>query len=100
MSSATKNQGKIKNITLISIAVILTIIATQNLQTVNVNVLFWDLSVSLILLIAIVFAWGLIFGYIMHAVKSKKSDLPDTEGTKTDDGKKKKKLFGKNKPAE
>lgn len=100
MKDSPKKQGNIKNIVLIVIAVIVTIIATQNIQTVNINVLFWDLSVSLILLIGIVFAWGLIFGYIMHAVKRKKPALSDIEKTKTDVEKKKKRFFGKNKPAE
>lgn len=100
MSSPSDKPGRTKNIALIVIAVLLTIFATQNIQSININILFWDLNIALILLIAIVFICGLIAGYIIHAVKSKKSDKAGAQDTQDKGKKKKKGLFGKKKTTE
>ena len=69
-----------KYIALIVIAVSLTIIATQNTQTINVNLLFWDISLSLILLIGIIFIAGFSMGYLICLVRRRKKDQAHVTG--------------------
>ena len=89
-----------KYITLIVIAVALTIIATQNTQTTNVNLLFWDISLSLILLIGVAFLAGFSMGYIICLVKRRKKDASsdnDDAGPADTDSPGKKSFFRKKK---
>ncbi len=60
---------KIKNILLIIIIGILIIISTQNTQEVNIKLIFWDITTSLIILIYIIFVISFLLGMIFSGMK-------------------------------
>jgi len=75
---------KTRSVILLALAVCVTIIATQNTGAVSFNLLFWDMSMPLILLIVIVFVAGFLIGYLLPGLrrisqrdKKKKSGKPD-----------------------
>lgn len=52
------------------IALIVVVIFTlQNAEVVNVNFLFWRLSISRVILLLIVFCSGFLLGYILHSIR-------------------------------
>jgi uncharacterized integral membrane protein len=67
---------KIKNILLVIIIGLLIIISTQNIQEVNVKLIFWEINISLIILIyinfVISFALGVIYSGMRRAYKTRK----------------------------
>jgi uncharacterized integral membrane protein len=63
---------KVKLWTLTAMAVLITIIATQNMGPVDLKLLFWDLTLPFIVFLGIVFTAGLFFGYTMARLKRKK----------------------------
>jgi uncharacterized integral membrane protein len=69
---------KFKTIILIALAVLITILTIQNVQEVEVNILFWNLSSPLIAVIFIMLAAGFLVGYLVKSIgkKSQKGQLP------------------------
>lgn len=61
-----KNLRQIKVWLAVALSVVVFILVIQNRQTVTVNVLFWNLQVSLIILIPFIFLIGLVVGYVMR----------------------------------
>lgn len=61
-----KNRRQIKVWLAVALSVVVFILVIQNRQTVTVNVLFWNLQVSLIILIPFIFLIGLVVGYVMR----------------------------------
>jgi len=59
----------------VALAVIITVVATQNMQPVEFRILFWSCSLSLILLFCIVFITGFIAGYAVSLIR-RKSGIP------------------------
>lgn len=67
---------KIKNILLVVFIGLLIIISTQNIQEVNVKLVFWEINISLIVLIyvnfVISFALGVMYSGMRRAYKTRK----------------------------
>jgi uncharacterized integral membrane protein len=57
---------KIKLWLAVVLSVIVFVLVVQNTQAVTVSVLFWNLQVSLIILIPFVFLVGLVVGYVLR----------------------------------
>jgi uncharacterized membrane protein YciS (DUF1049 family) len=68
---------KIRTIILITLVIIVTIISTQNIQTITFNFIFWDISLSLIILMYIILIIGFIIGIsISPLIKISRRKLP------------------------
>ncbi len=64
-----------KTLTILILVVIAAILSLQNTHTVEVNILFWTASYSLIILIYIVLAAGFIAGFFTNkSLKTGKKD--------------------------
>lgn len=50
----------------VALSVIIFILVIQNTQPVRLRVIFWDLTMSLVLLIPFVFLLGMVVGYILR----------------------------------
>lgn len=50
------------------------IFTLQNSETVTVNLLFWKMEMSRIILILVVLLIGFLLGYIFHGARKKQSD--------------------------
>lgn len=53
---------KIRTIILIILVIIVTIISTQNIQTITFKFIFWEISLSLIILMYIILIIGFLIG--------------------------------------
>lgn len=65
-----KNGPKIRLWVAIALAVVIFILVIQNTQAVTVSVLFWNLQISLVILIPFVFLVGLVIGYVVRRRQS------------------------------
>ncbi len=61
-----------KTIIFIILAVVFLIVLLQNTQIVDVQFLFWKLTMSRIILIALIMLVGLILGFIISEVRRKR----------------------------
>lgn len=92
-----------KNALLSSIVAVITFFSAQNIHSVNLNFLFWDFSISLIILIYIIFFSGVLVGFLYANRKVKKRSIHKEETEKSEEKidskevKKSKKFFKKNK---
>lgn len=68
---------KTKVIIIILLAVLLIVFVLQNTEIVNVNFVFWDLSIPRALLLFVCFAMGLIIGLIIPSSRKKKKTETD-----------------------
>ena len=75
-----------KNIFLIIVVGFIAFISAQNTQVINIQLLFWDMSLSLIILIYIIFIFGLFSGIVYGNYRTKKKLT--MENTDIDDLKK------------
>jgi len=57
---------KLKQLAILILAVLLVIIVIQNSSVANVKLLFWTVSMSLIVLIFFVALIGFVMGYLVH----------------------------------
>ena len=64
---------KVKSIALIILTIIIVIVVIQNVEAVMIRFLFWDLSLSLIVLLPLLFAMGFLAGSLTAKIKQKKS---------------------------
>ncbi len=76
--------AKVKYISVIAIAILFTIFITQNLEKVELNVLFWTFNVRFVFALIFCFLIGVLTTYFWMKMKlSRKSKvdklLPDTE---------------------
>ena len=67
---------QVKNIVVLILTILLLIILFQNLAAVSVQIFFWSLHISFLLLMIIIFAIGIIVGWLLGSNfrKGKKSD--------------------------
>ncbi|MCP4130594.1 MAG: LapA family protein [bacterium] len=61
---------KVKQVILIVIAIILTVIATQNMQSVMFHILMWEVSLPLVVLICIGIAGGFLLNSFYHLIRN------------------------------
>ncbi len=59
---------KIKMSLGLAVVLLITIFTLQNIEVVSIRFLFWELSVSRVLLIFIIFSSGLFGGYILGSL--------------------------------
>jgi uncharacterized integral membrane protein len=73
---------RLKSILIIVLIVLITILSTQNTQSVSVNILFWQTSYPLILIVYILLGIGFVIGYAARGVVKmvKKNKRPDDLG--------------------
>ena len=62
----------LKNITIYSIAFFIGVILIQNTQVMKINILFWSISMSQIILLIIIVLISFLLGYLTHTLHSKK----------------------------
>lgn len=60
---------KIKNILLVLFIGLLIIISTQNIQEVNIKLIFWETNISLIILIYVIFVISFSLGVIYSGMR-------------------------------
>ena len=63
----------------VALAVIITIVAMQNMQPVEFKILFWNHSLSFIFLFGIIFITGFIAGYVVSLIRRKSASPVDKE---------------------
>ena len=68
---------KAKAILIIVLIVLIIIFVLQNTETIQVNLLFWDLKLPGALLLFVCFALGLIIGLMIPSSRHTKSPEPD-----------------------
>ena len=75
---------KAKLISLGTSIILLTILVIQNYKAVQLSIFFWDLNVSLILLIALSGALGFTISYLKDSIKFKrmKSEMEEIKNAK------------------
>ena len=87
-----------KNVILSTIVAILAFFSAQNIHSINLNILFWDYTVSLIILIYVIFFLGVFAGILYNSRKVKKVNTETHDNDEEIDGvkvKKSKKFFKK-----
>ena len=62
----------LKSIVIIGVIIILLIIALQNMNTISVRILFWDISASQVFMIPLIFLAGLGTGVVLARLKWRK----------------------------
>lgn len=69
---------QVKNIVVLILTILLLIILFQNLAPVSIQIFFWSLHISFLLLMVIIFAIGIIVGGLLGSnfCKGKKADQP------------------------
>ena len=70
MSQLKSSQHNIRIVLGIIGLFIVVIFTLQNAEVVNVNFLFWRISVSRVILLLIVFCTGFLLGYLLHSMRS------------------------------
>jgi uncharacterized integral membrane protein len=68
---------KLKTILIIVMIVLITILSTQNTQSISVNILFWQASYPLILIVYILLGIGFITGYAARGIVKKVKKIKD-----------------------
>lgn len=61
-----------KTIVILIIALIILLLIIQNLDIIGIDLLFWSINVSLLLVILFPFLLGITFGWILKSLYSKK----------------------------
>lgn len=61
-----------KTIVILIIALIILLLIIQNLDIIGIDLLFWSIQVSLLLIILFPFLLGIIFGWILGSLYRKK----------------------------
>ena len=86
---------KIKNIILIFLVGVLVIISTQNTQEVTIKLIFWDITISFIILIYVIFAISFVIGVMYSNIKRASKIRTEKKKQKLIEKENKKKLNSK-----
>jgi uncharacterized integral membrane protein len=65
---------KARNIIILIIIILVLMLIIQNLDPVNISVLFWTFKISLLLVILISLVCGIILGWLAHAIFKKRKN--------------------------
>ncbi len=61
-----------------AVVLLIIIFTLQNIEVVSIRFLFWELSVSRVLLIFIIFSSGLFGGYLLRSLTKSRGNKRDT----------------------
>jgi len=71
-------------ILMIIVACLALVFTVQNVAAVTVSIFFWDISLSLSLLIFFILAIGLIIGWFLHSFIAHRKDKKEVDEIQTD----------------
>jgi len=71
-------------ILIVIVACLALVFTVQNVAAVTVSIFFWDISLSLALLIFFMLAVGLIIGWFLHSFIANRKDKKEVEKIQTD----------------